>query len=143
MDCNDFILTPCDKIFNEYSFHFLQHAIHGKYEKEFSGLHLLTTFNKEITNIKQTGPEDKNGVWEAEITVKNSIRNKEYKKVSTLFPKSWTPTHFMFEIYDAFNKIKIVETINAYRSTTTSGIPVIFSIMKGKARSVYPEYIVS
>ena len=66
-----------------------------------------THFNTEIKFIEILKPEDENGVWEAEITIYNEMRKKEYKKVSTFFPKTWTPSDFMFEAYNAFNQIDI------------------------------------
>lgn len=137
---HDFILTPTDKKFNEYSFHLLQHAIHGSYDKGFQGLHLISKYNKEIVRIEKTKKEDVNGVWEARVFVFNSKRNKTYEKVSTFFPKSWTPTHFMFEIFHAINNIEVSPAITGYSSKTLSGIPVEVVIENNRARSIYPKH---
>lgn len=140
LDCYDFVLTPYDKKFNEYSFDLLQHTVHGKYDNEFSGLHLISSFNKDIESIEQTKPEDINGIWEAKIKLNNKRRNKIYEKTSTFFPKNWTPSHFMFESFSAIESLQISPTTNEYDSITKSGIPVKIIIKNNCAKTIYPLY---
>lgn len=140
LDCSDFIITPMDEEFNKYSFDLLQHTIHGKYEKTFSGLHLLTKLNKDIVKVEQTKEEDRNGVWEAKIILHNKKRNETYEKVSTFFPKKWTPTHFMFEAHSAVKNIKITKDLKQYSSLTSSGIPVKIIIENSFAKTIFPVY---
>ncbi len=140
LNCHDFILTPNNEKFNEYSFDLLQHTIHGKYDNEFSGLHLISNLNKEIISIEQTKAEDIHGVWEARITLKNNKRNKIYEKTSTFFPRMWTPTHFMFESYSAISILQINSNQIEYESKTNSGIPVKIIIRNNRAKSIYPLY---
>ncbi|MBL7934473.1 MAG: EndoU domain-containing protein [Bacteroidia bacterium] len=140
IDFKDVVLTPSNKKFNEYSFELLQHTIHGKYDKEFQGLHLLCDFNKNIKKVEELRPEDTNGVWEAKVTVYNELRDKSYEKVSTFFPKHWTPTHFMFETFHAIENIEINSEIKEYKSETQSGIPVIVIIENNRAKTIYPIY---
>lgn len=140
LDFHDFVLTPYDKTFNEYAFDLLQHSIYGKYDNEFKGVHLFCEFNKDIIDHEQTKKEDKNQVWEAKIKVYNKLRNKTYEKVSTFFPRSWTPTQFMFESFEAINRIVTSPEIIEYKSVTTSGIPVVIIIKNGRAKTIYPVY---
>lgn len=140
LDCCDFIITPMDEEFNKYSFDLLQHTIHGKYEKTFSGLHLLTKINKDIIQIEQTKQEDKNGIWEAKVLVHNKKRDETYEKVSTFFPKNWSPTHFMFEAYSAIKNLRITNDIKQYSSLTSSGIPVQIRIENNFAKTIFPVY---
>lgn len=138
--CHDFVLTPHDIEFNKYSFDLLQHAIYGKYDSEFSGLHLISSFNKEIESIEQVKPEDINGVWEAKVVLYNKRRNKHYIKTSTFFPKTWTPSHFMFESFAAIKSIQINSNETEYLSKTQSGIPVVIIIKNNRAKTIYPLY---
>lgn len=140
LDCNDFILTPYDNEFNKYSFDLLKHTIHGKYDKEFSGLHLISSFNKDVESVEQTKPEDSNGVWEARIVLNNKRRNKIYIKTSTFFPKDWTPSHFMFESFSAIKSINIDSNVTEYSSITQSGIPVVIIIKNNRVKTIYPLY---
>ncbi len=142
-DFHDFVLTPNNEKFNQYSYDLLQHSIHGKYGNDFQGLHLLTKHNKDIIGIEETKTEDENGVWEARVKVFNKRRNKTYEKLSTFFPKSWTPSHFMFETFYAIEKIKIEPTITEYISSTLSGIPVVVVIKENRAKTIYPTIYAS
>lgn len=140
MDCNDCVFTPRDKEFNKYALDLLQHTIHGKLDKEFKGVHLISKFNTNISKINQLGPVDKNGVWKAEFEIYSKKRDKFYPKKSTFFPRNWTPSHFMFESFVAIKRLKIIDTIEKYNSTTSSGIPVTIIIKNGRAKSIYPIY---
>ena len=141
LDFYDFILTPNDNKYNKYSFQLLEHTIHGDYDNDFQGLHLICKHNKDIVCIEETKTADKNGVWEARIFLFNKIRQKTYEKVSTFFPKNWTPSHFMFEAFSAIDKLVIVSTITEYKSVTQSGVPVILIIKNGRAKTIYPLYL--
>jgi hypothetical protein len=141
LDCYDFVLTPMDNTFNEYSFDLLQHTIHGNYDKNFQGLHLICDFNKNIRNIEELRAENEHGIWEARITVYNQLRDNCFEKVSTFFPKHWTPTHFMFEAYSAIKSLDITPTTTEYDSITKSGIPVKIIVQDNRVKTIYPKYI--
>jgi hypothetical protein len=137
----DAVITPSDNGFDKFSWDFLGHTIHGKFEKEFSGLHLICDLNKNIKNIIETKTPDRNGVWEAEITVYSETKKKSFTKISTLFPKVWTANDFMLEIYEAFKtRKKIEKTDFCYQSSTKSGVPVQMIIKNNKLLSTYPLY---
>jgi hypothetical protein len=141
LDIKDFILTPNDEPFSLYAWDLLNHTIYGKIEKDFSGIHLISNINRDIKSIIETKPPDKNGIWEAEITVFSTTKNKEFSKISTLFPKSWDPTEFMFEIHYAIQKmIKKSSSDYVVESKTKSGIPVEIVLKNDKILSVYPIY---
>jgi len=140
LEFHDFILTPNDNKFNKYSFALLEHTIHGDYDNNFQGLHLLCRHNKDIIRIDETKPVDKNGVWEARVFLFNERRQKTYEKVSTFFPKNWTPSHFMYETFTAIDKLEIVNTVTEYNSVTESGVPVMIIMKNGRAKSIYPIY---
>jgi len=141
LDIKDFILTPNDEPFNLYAWDLLNHTIYGKIEKDFSGIHLISNINRDIKSIKETKPPDKNGIWEAEITVFSSTKNKEFTKISTIFPKSWNPSKFMFEIHHAIqNMTKKSNSDYVVESKTESGIPVRLVIKNDKILSAYPIY---
>lgn len=137
----DYVVTPYDKVFNEYSFDILQHSIHGKYNDKCEGIHLFTNLNKDITQVEVTKPEDKNGVWEAKVLVFNKKRNKQYEKISTFFPKSWSPDMLMTETFHAIKGITLngIDSVyTKYKSNTLSGIPVIIGIKNKRLKSIYP-----
>lgn len=141
LDIKDFIITPNDEPFNLYAWDLLNHTIYGKIEKDFSGIHLISNINRYIKSIIETKPPDRNGIWEAEITVFSPTKNKEFTKTSTLFPKSWSPSDFMFEIHYAFQKmIKKSNSSYVAESSTKSGIPVRLVMKNDKILSVYPIY---
>jgi hypothetical protein len=135
------VLTPSDPDFNNYSWDLLRHTVHGKIEKEFSGLHLICSLNQNIRSIIETKSPDINGVWEAEITIYSETKDKEFTKISTLFPKHWTPNDFMVEIYYAFkNMNKKNDKEYMMESKTKSNVPVCLIIKDEKLLSSYPIY---
>lgn len=138
----DFVLTPDDKDFNKVSFKLLKHTVFGELSNEITGIHLYSKLNKKITKIEKIKVEDKRGVWVANIEYYSKERNKFYLKTeSTMFPLSWDPTTYMFEIYHAYiNKENHITDKEKYHSTTMSGIPVEFIINEGIIRTVYPLY---
>jgi len=138
-DIKDFIMMPNDEPFKHYAWDLLNHTLYGKIEKDFSGIHLISDINRDIKSIKETKPPDRNGIWEAEITVFSPTKNREFSKVSTLFPKSWKPTEFMFEIHYAIQKmVKKSSSDYIVESKTKSGIPVEIVLKNDKILSVYP-----
>ena len=44
---HDFVLTPTNDKFNEYSYDLLNHTVHGDFDKEFKGIHLISKINKK------------------------------------------------------------------------------------------------
>jgi hypothetical protein len=63
------------------------------------------------------------------------------KNNSSMFPLSWDPTTYMFEIQYAYNNRKQCEIYPfKFHSVTMSGIPVEFIIKDGKLRTAYPIY---
>jgi hypothetical protein len=141
LDFNNFILTPSNSIFDKYSHKILMHSIFGEFEKELSGVHLLSSLNKNLIIEKVLRNEDSNMVWEAQIKVFNEQRQKHYSKISTFFPKFWTPSHFMFESFSAFTKIYMPDLNGLIESKTNSGVPVKFVFNQGILKSVFPIYI--
>jgi len=140
LDANDFILFPSDENFNKYSYTVLMHSIFGEFDKELSGVHLLSHLNKDLTIEKVLRDEDCNGIWEAEIKVYNQRRNKYYSKTSTFFPKNWTPSHFMSECFYAFKKIYNPKIGGCIESLTKSNIPVRLVFKNDELNSIYPIY---
>jgi hypothetical protein len=135
------IFTPSEPEFSKFSWDFLLHTIHGKIDKEFNGLHLICEHNRNIESIIELRPADKNGVWEAEITVYSETKKKSFKKTSTLFPKDWSANDFMLEIFEAFKtRIKIEDTDYCYSGKTITGVPVNLIIKDDKLLSTYPVY---
>jgi len=135
------IRTPSTSGFNNYSSDFLLHTILGKIEKDFSGLHLICEENRNLISFKEIKSPDINGVWEAEIEIFSNIKNKKFKKISTLFPKHWSSSDFMFEIFYAYeNRRK--ENNFSFKGETKSGVPVKMIIKNNKLLSTFPLYVV-
>jgi hypothetical protein len=138
----DFILTPSDAEFNKVSFKLLKHNLMGELSNEILGIHLYSKLNKNIKSIEKLQIEDKRGVWVARIEYYSEERDKIFiKDNSSMFPISWDPTTYMFEIFHAY-KTRRQNEFDEYRydSTTLSGIPVSFIIKEGILKTVYPIY---
>ncbi len=140
LDMHNYISTPTDSKFDNYSFDLLEHTIHGDYDNDFNGLHLICDFNKDIVSVEELKPPDKNGVWFGKVVLHNKRRNKNYTKISSFFPRHWTPDQFMLEAHSVINNIKIDPAIEEYKSITSSGVPVTLIIKNGRAKTIYPEY---
>jgi hypothetical protein len=142
VSAKNFIITPSDKEFKYVSFKLLKHTIMGELSNDINGIHLYSELNKSIVDIQKVEEEDKRGVWVARIKYYSKERDKTYiKEKSTMFPLSWDPTTYMFEIYEAYKNRKPVESDETkFHSKTLSGIPVEFIIKDNRLRTVYPLY---
>ena len=138
----NFVLTPTDKEFQNVSFKLLKHTVMGELSNEITGIHLYSKLNKSIKTIQKIRKEDKRGVWIATIEYYSKERDKTYiKENSSMFPLTWDPTTYMFEIYYAYKNRKQCENEEfKFHSITMSGIPVDFIIKNGRLRTVYPIY---
>lgn len=138
----DFVLTPLDEEFRKVSFKLLKHTISGELSNDITGIHLYSILNKSIKKIEKLKTEDKHGVWVARIEYYSKRRDRIYTKPnSTMFPLSWDPTTYMFEIQHAYLNRQQCQTFPfKYHSLTKSGIPVEFIIKDGKLRTAYPIY---
>jgi|SRR5690554_3386595 len=136
------IVVPMSEEFNKVSYKLIKHTIMGELKKDIQGIHFLSDLNPAIKKYTEKGHEDRNGVWLADITYHCQRRDKTYKKQnSTMFPKSWDPTRFIFEVFHAYNNRSRCETNKQiYHSVTLSGIPVDFIIKNNELRTVYPIY---
>lgn len=140
LDFANFITTPCNDVFDQYSFDLLKHTIQGDYDNDFNGLHLISEFNKDVISVEELKPKDGNGVWIGKVVLYNEKRNKHYTKISSFFPRNWTADSFMLETYSAICTLKIDSLTEEYKSKTSSGVPVTIIIRNGRAKTIYPEY---
>lgn len=137
-----FVFTPMDDEFDKISYKLLRHTVFGDLQKEITGIHLYSEMNPYIKTITEKHSEDDLGVWVADIEYYSPERNQTYKKEgSSMFPKSWDPTIFMFKIYFAFkHKTQCINDINIFHSFTDCGIRVDFIIRNNSINTVYPIY---
>ncbi len=136
------ILAPMDEEFNRVSYKLIKHTVFGELNKDIQGLHLFSTLNKSIKGISIIKTQDRNGVWIADIDFYSDVRSKPYKKKnSSMFPLHWTPSIFMFKMYDSYKRKKQCnEDKTKYHSITDCGIKVDFIIKSNELRTVYPIY---
>ncbi|NME66598.1 EndoU domain-containing protein [Flammeovirga aprica] len=138
-----FVITPSDEEFNEVSYKLLKHTIFGELKKEITGIHLISDLNPHIKTVTQKSHEDKNGVWIADVEYYSKERDKLYlKQNSSMFPKSWCPTTFMFKIFTAYKvKQQCKSDSSIFHSITDCGIKVDFVIKNNIMKTVYPLYL--
>ncbi|MEO6901448.1 MAG: EndoU domain-containing protein [Bacteroidia bacterium] len=139
---DDIILTPLDEEFNKVAHKLLQHTLMGELTDDINGIHMISKFNPSIKNAFEVRNEDKNGVWIATIEYYSGKRNKTFtKQESTMFPKKWCASTYMFEICFAYHNKKRKSPESEYHiSHTSSGVPVEFVIKNGNLKTVYPIY---
>ena len=139
---HDFVLTPRDEEFNEVSYKLLKHTVIGELSNDIMGIHLISKLNPNIRSVIQTSKEDCLGIWKADIEYFSKERGKVYlKKDSSMFPKNWDPSTFMFKIYGAYKSRKQCELDeDIFYSMTDCGIPVEFIIKNNVLKTVYPIY---
>ncbi len=139
---NRMILTPMDEDFDKVSYKLLNHTIKGELDKKIKGIHLLSSINKNIKKcVVKKGPNTK-GVWIADIEYYSKERDRTYlKNDSTMFPKEWSPSQFMLEIYHAYkNKQQCLSEPTIFHSQTATGIRVDFVIKNNEIKTVYPIF---
>ncbi|MEQ8472327.1 MAG: EndoU domain-containing protein [Marinoscillum sp.] len=137
-----FVLTPYDEEFSKVSYKLLKHTIMGELQKEITGVHMISKLNPHILSFSEKCRPDTNGVWVADIEYFSKERNQPYlKENSSMFPKSWDPTIFMFKMFFAYKvKKQCKSDPTIFHSITDCGVPVDFVIRNGKLKSAYPIY---
>lgn len=143
LDAEYFVFLPMDdESFNRVSYKLLKHTVMGELSNKVMGIHMISRMNPNIISVTQKALEDKVGVWKADIEYYSVERDKKYiKKDSTMFPKYWDPTTFMFKIYEAYKaKVQCDFDENTFHSYTSCGVPVDFIIRNGDLKTVYPKY---
>ncbi|SRX75008.1 EndoU domain-containing protein [Aequorivita antarctica] len=136
-DVENFLLIPKGKSYNKELFKTIQHALKPDFKNgQVLGLHFYNLKDTKILEIYQTNSK---GVVRAKI-LKQDFKTKEwYQKETTLFPLHWHIGNLFDELDIAFlYRFLIAETKNKYGSVTPSGIKVIFVIVNGIGKTVYP-----
>ena len=116
----------------------LKHIFSGeisKNSKKAVGFHYEGLSGVEGEVIQITKQPNKYGIYEA--TVKINGKNKD--RISTFFPKNWTPQQVVDAINEAFDNKKLVSG-NLYEGTTKTGMKIQMSIISGKITSTWPLY---
>lgn len=136
-EVENFLLIPKGKCFNKELFKAIQHAIKPDFKNgQVQGLHFYNLKDTKILKIYRTNSK---GVVFAKILKQDFKTKKWYQKETTLFPIHWHIGNLFAELDIAFlYRFLISESKNKYGAVTPSGIKVIFVIIEGKAKTVYP-----
>nr|HPH99353.1 EndoU domain-containing protein [Chitinophagaceae bacterium] len=142
IETKDLILVheTVEQALSNHLFSILDHIMNGKIEKnKVGGVHY---YNPEYHKIvRDTKKPNKDGIWEAKISIKNYKNNKwiEKEELSTFFPKNWDTTTLCFKLKEAF-VTKEKQNGGIYIGNTSCGIKIAFYFKGSKILSVYPLY---
>lgn len=135
----DYILSPKGR---KYEFNFIEsfsHSVFGTFgEDDVKGIHYFDEAKIRVINIIENNEK---GVFRANIEAFDSKSNqwKKKDKPTDFFPITWSKDQLLDELYFANdNKTLKKDTKNVYEGKTKSGINVIFIIVSGKIKTVYP-----
>ncbi|OYQ43583.1 EndoU domain-containing protein [Flavobacterium aurantiibacter] len=133
------LVVPENTILEKQIFDSWEHIVNGDFKSDgVIGMHF---FNPDRIRILEKISENDQGVVSAliEVKAKNSDCWKSPKKAKTLFPFHWTASRLLAELHVAFDsKVAVTDSKNKFHSVTDSGIKVIFVIVNGKMKTVYP-----
>lgn len=136
-EVENFLLIPKDKSFDKELFKTIQHALKPDFIKgKVQGLHF---FNPKDTKILEIYRTNSKGVVFAKILKQDFRTKKWFQKETTLFPLHWHIGNLFAEVDIAFlYRFLILESKNKFGAVTPSGVKVIFVLVHGKGKTVYP-----
>ncbi|WP_418637787.1 EndoU domain-containing protein [Winogradskyella sp.] len=136
-EVENFLLIPKDKSFDKELFKTIQHALKPDFIKgRVQGLHF---FNPKDTKILEIYRTNSKGVVFAKILKQDFRTKKWFQKETTLFPLHWHMGNLFAELDIAFlYRFLILDFKNKYGAVTPSGVKVIFVLVDGKGKTVYP-----
>ncbi len=136
-EVENFLLLRKGKSYNKELFKTIQHGLKPEFKNgQVQGLHFYNPKDTKILEIYRT---NNRGVIFAKI-LKQDFKTKDwYQKETTLFPLHWHIGNLFNELDIAFlYRFLVPETKNKYGAVTPSGIKVIFVIVNGIGKTVYP-----
>ena len=136
-EVDNFLLIPKGKSYNKELFKTIQHALKPDFiNGQVQGLHFYNPKDTKILEIYRTNSR---GVIFAKILKQDFKTKKWYQKETTLFPFDWHIGNLFAELDIAFlYRFLIPLSKNKYGAVTPSGIKVIFVIVNGIGKTVYP-----
>ena len=131
------ILVPKGKTFDLDLATFINHTLVAKFKNGgISGLHF---YDPENTRILKVYGNNIKGIIDADIEKFDEESNKWFKKRTTLFPLDWHKGNLVAELDLAYlYRFPIPNKATHFGGMTSEGIKVIFIIVNGKPKSVYP-----